>query len=640
MTYRQVRGETRSGELHDALDGISNEHSATDSADLSLRTRRACHALIAMTPASRTRTAVGSETGGAPSDDRLAAVALAVALLPFLVSAVALVVKIGGDYLAGGDIGLTELRTSDVGRHPVLLGPYSRDGWNHPGPALFYALALPYRLTGSHSIGLALGALLINGLAIAGIALVARRVAGFPCMLLALVGCAVLLRSLGPAFLRDPWNPYITVLPFGLLVFLTWAMTCGKAWALPIGAGVASFCIQTHIGYAPIAVPLLAWGAASLIVLTVRRHGQAADERKRRSRALIRASVVAAAVLVVMWLPAIIQQFIDSPGNLTEVVRYFNHPNAPMHSFAEGYRAVSGQFELTPQWLTGHLDVIPFTGEPYLLYSAPLPLLLIPLGLALLAFRRWRYSDANRLGAVLLVTLALGVFAVSRIIGLAYAYRLRWTWFLGTVAFILVLWAGLSLISRRIRDQGAGMRILLFVPLCALVALSAINAVSAARAGTPQKEISSAVHTLGPAIEAALPRGHGDVLLRTTSPLAGYEPAILEYLERRGIAVRVDRSEEDAYGTHRVHQPDTPLRTTLTVAANEEFDELSTRPDLRLVAYWGKQTVEDRERLLTRRAELDAAYRAGTITLETLLHKKASLDHGSVVGVFMESLPH
>jgi hypothetical protein len=179
----------------------------------------ACHARFATTDAPPTRIDPGLETTvGPPVGRRFAAVAIAVSVLPLVVSAIALVVKVGSDYAAGSDIGLTELRTLDVGRHPVLLGPYSRDGWNHPGPALFYALALPYRLAGSHSVGLAVGALLMNALAIAGIALVARRVAGLPFMLLTLVGCGVLMRSLGPVFLRNPWNPYIAVLPFGLLV--------------------------------------------------------------------------------------------------------------------------------------------------------------------------------------------------------------------------------------------------------------------------------------------------------------------------------------------------------------------------------------------------------------------------------------
>jgi hypothetical protein len=578
---------------------------------------------------------VGPETSVGPrSGDRFAAIALGVSLLPLVVSAVALVVKVEGDYAAGSDIGLTELHTFDVGRHPVLLGPYSRDGWNHPGPALFYALALPYRLTGSRSIGLVLGALLINGLAIAGIALVARRVAGFPCMLLTLVGCAVLLRSLGPNFLRDPWNPYITVLPFGLLVFLTWAMTCAQAWALPIGAGVASFCVQTHIGYAPIAVPLLIGGAISLIVLTARRHGDAIDERTRRSRALIRAGVIAAAVLIVMWLPAIIQQFLDTPGNLTEVVQYFNDPKDPTHSFAEGYRAVSGQFELTPQWITGHIAVSPLTGEPYLLYSAPLPVLLIPLGLALLAFWHWRYSDANRLGAVLLMTMVLGVFSITRIIGPAYAYRLRWTWILGAVALIMVLWAAWTLISRRTLTPDVSQRVLVAVALSALIVLSGVNAVSATRPGAPNWDISPAMKELGPAVEAELPSGRGDVLVLSTPAGAGYQPGLVRYFERRGIAIRVDRSVEDAYGTHRVHRPDAPLRAAFTIAANEDFDELVTSPHFRLVAYWGTRTPEKRTVILMRRAELQAAYEAGALSLHALADRQAALPLGPTVGVF------
>jgi hypothetical protein len=552
-----------------------------------------------------------------------------------VVSAVALVVKVGGDYAAGSDIGLTELRSFDVGRHPVLLGPYSRDGWNHPGPALFYALALPYRLAGSHSIGLALGALLINGLAIAGIALVARRVAGFPCMLLTLVGCAVLERSLGPVFLRNPWNPYITVLPFGLLVFLTWAMTCGQAWALPIGAGVASFCVQTHIGYAPIAVPLLVGGAISLIVLIVRGHGDAVDERKRQCRALIRASVVAVVVFVVMWLPAVIQQFLDSPGNLTEVVRYFTHPNDPKHSLAQGYRVVSGQFELTPQWLTGHVDVIPFTKEPYLLYSAPLPLLLIPLAMALVAFWRWRYSKANRLGAVLLVALIVGLFSVARIVGPAYAYRLLWTWFLGTLAFIVVLWATWTLIAKHTRARGAGQRVLLAVTLSVLIVLCGINTVSATRPGAPQDDMSSALNKLGPAIDAALPKTRGDVLVLSTPAAYRYQPGVVRYLERRGVQARVDRSLEDVYGTHRVHQLDAPLRGAMTIAADEDVDERITSPHLRLVAYWGTRTPEERKTILMRRAELQAAYEAGTLSLKALAHKQGALPLGSAIGVFM-----
>jgi hypothetical protein len=377
------------------------------------------------------------------------------------------------------------------------------------------------------------------------------------------------------------------------------------------------------------------WGAASLVVRAVRARHEAGDKCKRRYRALIRASVVALAVLIVMWLPAIIQQFVDSPGNLTELFRYFKDPNGATHSLAQGYRVVSGQFELTPQWLTGHLDVIPFSGEPYLLYSAPLPLLLIPLAIALLAFWRWRYSKANRLGAVLLVALIVGLFSVTRIVGPAYAYRLQWTWFLGTLAFIMVLWAAWALIARHTRARDPGQRVLLAVTLSVLVVLSGINAVSATRPGAPQDDMSSALNKLGPGIEAALPKTRGDVLVLSSPAAFGYQPGVVRYLERRGVQVRVDRSLEDAYGTHRVHQPGAPLRGAMTIAADEDFDERISSPHLRLVAYWGTRTPEKRKAILMRSAELQAAYEAGTLSLKALAHKQATLPLGSAVGVFM-----
>ena len=65
--------------------------------------------------------------------------AVVLTVVPLIVSAVALLLG-PGDYVAIGDLAATELITRDVGRHAVELGPYSRDGWHHPGPALFYVL--------------------------------------------------------------------------------------------------------------------------------------------------------------------------------------------------------------------------------------------------------------------------------------------------------------------------------------------------------------------------------------------------------------------------------------------------------------------------------------------------------------------
>jgi hypothetical protein len=560
----------------------------------------------------------------------LTRVALALALLPLVVSAVALVIDVGAGYQPTNDLATTELHTRDVGHHPVLVGLYSRDGWNHPGPALFYLLALPYRLSGSESIGLNLGALLINGLAIAGMALIARRRGGTPLLLLTLVGCGLLVRALGPDFVRSPWVPWIPVLPFGLLLFLTWSMTCGDSWALPVAAGVASFCVQTHVGYVPLAVPLLVWGGAGLMVL--HRRSSAGDNRTRlRPTNITRASVIAAGVLALMWLPPLMALLFHSPGNLATVVEYFSHPPERLHTLGQGYRVVAGQFGLSPPWLTGARTANP---EPTFLYSAPPPVLLVPLGLAALALCRRRRSDARRLLTIVGLALGLGVLAVARTVGVVWEYRLRWTWVLGMVAIVVVAWAAWLLVSERSRRAEA--RWLVPTSIAALTVLAAINVVAAARAEMPEEARSSRLAGLVPMVAAALPKGGGDVIVRATDFKATfYSGGLLLALERRGISARVEGFS--GYGEHRVHRSG-PVRTVLTVATNDEFDKLLARTGHRVVAYSGILSRQERAHLVQRVSALDSAHRAGRVDDVPYFSEVARLTRrlGSpVVGVFM-----
>src|ERR687893_706698 len=119
---------------------------------------------------------------------------VALAVVPLVVSAAALLVG-QGNYVAIGDLAGTELITRDVGRHLVKLGPYSRDGWHHPGPALYYVLAVPYRLLGSTASALDAGALLVNAGSVVGMAVVARRRGGGPLVFLTLPRGARPLRA-------------------------------------------------------------------------------------------------------------------------------------------------------------------------------------------------------------------------------------------------------------------------------------------------------------------------------------------------------------------------------------------------------------------------------------------------------------
>jgi hypothetical protein len=569
----------------------------------------------------------------------LAWFALAAAMVPLVVSAVALVVDVGADYYPWGDQALIELQTRDVGHHPVLLGLYSREGWNHPGPVLFYLLALPYRLSGGASIGLNLGALLINGSAIVGMALVAKRRGGTPLLLLTLAGCALLVRALGPDFMRDPWVPSIPVLPFGLLVFLTWAMACGETWALPVAAGVATFCVQTHVGYLPLALVLLAWGAAWLVMRARRGARDRLNGEPVTTRDVVRAGVISAAVLVVAWLPPLIEQQVQSPGNVRKVAEYFREPdtNDGVHTVGDGYAIVSGQFGLSSDWLTGARAPSPFTGEPDVLRSPPTPVLLIPFAFAAFLLWRRRSWDACRLIGTLALALCVGVVSVMRIIGPVFAYRVRWTWVLAMEAMVVVAWTAWMLLSSR--APRAEPRWPVPVLVSALLTLTAVNTVSAARAGTPQERESAALGELLPSVAASLPDGDGDAIVRPDGLVGGlYGSGLVLGLERRGIAARGDhpRSEE-ILGEHRVHRRG-PVRAVLTVTGNEGIEKLSARPDLRLVAYTGTLSRRERARITERADALDAAHEAGTISDVRYLLERSELGMqlGFAVAVFTE----
>ena len=79
---------------------------------------------------------------------------------------------------AEDDLAILEIRTIEAGRGRQVVGPYSRFGWSHPGPAEFYLLLPAYLLSGRKTAGLGLGAVVLNMASAAGLAFTAVRVLG------------------------------------------------------------------------------------------------------------------------------------------------------------------------------------------------------------------------------------------------------------------------------------------------------------------------------------------------------------------------------------------------------------------------------------------------------------------------------
>lgn len=665
------------------------------------------------TQASSTATdpPVGEETEAGDAerlDDRtIGRLALGLTLVPFVVGVLALFFAVGNQYHSWSDHALIELQTRSVGHDEVLVGLYSRDTWNHPGPALFYVLAPFYWLTGGMSVSISIGALVINGASVAGMALVARRLGGTALMLITLLANALLMRSLSGEFLQDPWNCFVTTLPFGLLVFLTWAMWRGEFWALPVGAGVFTFLAQTHVGFVALASPLLAWGAVGLVVsvMASRRRAAAANAAvaaadddaadpdadaggpaggdgdagaapssagvpgtdrvdtdrvdgnpPRTWRRLVRAGVIGAVVLLVGWLPVIYDTLTHEPSNLGEVVDYFRHPEETAHTLVEGWRVMTGQFGGSPEWLVSK-QAPALNGQSPFFYDSPFPWILLLLVVAGVVLWRRRVAGGMALLAILGLTLVVGVVAVSRTVGPAFDYRLRWTYIPGLIGLVVIGWAGWTLADAR--WPRAGARVLTPVALAGLTLLGGINVYTAATAGTPQNDDSASMASVSDQVLDHLSGYDGFVLVNDQSHSGAWHArGLVLQLEREGHDVGVHQVIADEYGQHRVldgrgatGEGDGGLGDVdrevivLHVSRDEYIPRVAARPGMRMIAEWHSGPEEEIEALAAERVTVGEDMAAGRISEEEGMKRLAEIttaltnDHQATayhVAVFLE----
>jgi hypothetical protein len=423
------------------------------------------------------------------------------------------------DHIPHGDIAILELTVRDVGQHEVLLGPYSRLGWNHPGPMEAYLLAGPYRLLDGTHDSLAVGALLVAGISSIAAVLLVRRHAGFLAAVWALLVLTVSVRLLGADFLADSWNPHLPVLPLLAGVLLCWAATQGDAWALPVAVVPMSLALQSHIGYlAPVGAVAAVLGAG-LLARGLRRWRQRRRGDEGRVRPLGRwllAAGAAAEIALLLWLPPIVQQISGNPGNVSLLADYFREGSSePTLGVSAALRVVADEFAKFPVYVTGgdqHAGaLVPGLWPPW---AIAVGLVLFGAALVVAALRRrW---NVLWLGAFTLAVAVAAVAAASRVEGLPLYYITRWTVVVGILAWITV---GLSLLPelvvglhRSVERVRPGLRAdtVLAVPLAVLAVLAMtavlVTGVGVSRTETPRTDVSGEIGRLEAAVIADLDR--------------------------------------------------------------------------------------------------------------------------------------
>ena len=239
--------------------------------------------------------------------------------LPLTFIAGAILLPGAPDRLACGDDGNIELFAWHA-LHDVQLSSIRTHGnlAEHLGPMYYYLLAPLYGLFGCKFVGLQLGAILINLLAIGGVLGVARRCGGRTAMLWAALLAACYVRFMSVPWLTDVWLPWVVILPFLATVFLCAAVVSGRVYCLPAAVFVASFIVQTQMGYT---VALAALMLLSLLSLAPRLRSWLGLARPL-SGSLPKAMAITAVILAIVWTPTAIKQVLGMPGRVSETVRY------------------------------------------------------------------------------------------------------------------------------------------------------------------------------------------------------------------------------------------------------------------------------------------------------------------------------
>jgi hypothetical protein len=339
-----------------------------------------------------------------------------------------------------GDFALIESYTLMATQRKLVVGPYSRYGWHHPGPLYFWVAAPFYALAKFKTSGIHIAVQCINASSLLIAAWIAARFASPTLIAAVFVGIVGYLWRAWHLFV-SMWNPHVPILPTIALTFVCAAIACGEVALIPLAAFLASFIAQTSIGLLPCAAGLCAIALFS-----------AAAKSRLASRVWIDAGTrrvvhLTTWLLLVLWSGPIAEQMVNTPGNLRQIVTFFgeSHARPPIgDAFVAWADNVAGTF--LPEFdFDGGGPFLP-SQESWPLVAAVLQLALLPP--AILLFRtKGRRFDAAFAGVVL-AALTIAFWSVTRVEGLIPAYGIVWITAIGVLATATLCVAGISLFTR------------------------------------------------------------------------------------------------------------------------------------------------------------------------------------------------
>jgi hypothetical protein len=430
---------------------------------------------------------------------------------------------------------------------------------HHPGPMMFWALAVPERLTGSAPVGILVGTALVNAAALVVVGLLVARLLGWRAAAGTLALLAVLLWALGRQWIVDPWNPYLALLPVFALCALAWVAAAGRTRALVGVAIVGSFVAQTHLIYAPLAAAMLAF-AGTGVAITLWNRARRGEAWRRE--ALITSGITMAA-LAVAWALPLYDQLAHSPGNLSAVASSFGGRQGRLVGLDWTLRLDVQAIGLRPLFARQGAGIGAITRSwsslgPLRVASAIAVVLALVVSLAFAVRRRDRIAAAA--AATALVALATATVVVSRVPGYfdgAPFYRILQVWPIGCF-----LWCALAVsVARALAPHAERLSSVRGAAFAVSVVVLAIAPIAVAFADSASRDDTRAEDAVGRLAAQLQPRlDHRvsyQVDVRTDQVFIGgaVQSGLFRELARRGFDTRVAASD-DYLGRSHAAPPD------------------------------------------------------------------------------------
>lgn len=478
--------------------------------------------------------------------------AVVISLLPFLV---AIVVWSFRSWTPLGDLAIIDLRVRDMfGPNTTLTGAYSRYGWNHPGPFELWTVALMGLPFGRPAWATLVGHVVLQIVPISLVMWWASR-RSRRALLAAALFVVVCYSAHGPWMIIEPWNPHVAFAWWICLLVTAALVIVGERRLLAPLLIAAAIVLQLHVGYLPIAVPIV----ALVLWWTWRDSAPARSTLEWDRRRWRRSFGAGVGVAVLISLPILINQLRGDPGNLTLIWRFFSEPAGSVTGSRSALAIIGEGFALPPQWVgrpTG-FDPISQVMEPRSVWWVLVAVVLLALGwVAARGLPGW----ATRMMTLVTTCLFCGAIAISRITGDAAEYLYYWR-----TPLSVFTWATVAgVVAARLRVDGHlarwwpvthGRRQLLGVGVVVVIALRVLPLAWDVAESPPEVSTTEGMEQLIRSfVDRTSPRAirNGPIWVR---PVGGntYESlsGVINGLDRAGADVRTGPGTDVRYGSRR-----------------------------------------------------------------------------------------